>query len=45
MIVELNIKNCYIFEKEVNFSMKADMRNKKFGFLEYMELIILVKLV
>lgn len=35
MIVDLNIKNCYIFEKEVTFSMKADMRNKKFGFNVY----------
>lgn len=35
MIVDLNIKNCYIFEKKVNFSMKADMRNKKFGFNVY----------
>lgn len=37
MFIDLKIKNCYIFEKEVNFSMKADMRNKKFGFNVYKE--------
>ena len=24
-------KNCYAFEDDITFSMKADMRNKKFG--------------
>ncbi|MCM1049545.1 MAG: ATP-binding protein [Clostridiales bacterium] len=32
MIIEIRAKNCYVFEKEITFSMKADMRNKKFGF-------------
>lgn len=31
MIVEVRAKNCYIFDDEITFSMKADMRNKKFG--------------
>lgn len=31
MIIEIRAKNCYAFENEVVFSMKADMRNKKFG--------------
>ena len=31
MIIELSIKNCYAFEDTIIFSMKADMRNKKFG--------------
>ena len=31
MIIELRAKNCYAFEDEITFSMKADMRNKKFG--------------
>ena len=31
MIIELRAKNCYAFEDEISFSMKADMRNKKFG--------------
>ena len=31
MIIELRVKNCYAFEDEITFSMKADMRNKKFG--------------
>ena len=31
MIIEIRAKNCYAFEDEINFSMKADMRNKKFG--------------
>ena len=31
MIIELNVKNCYAFEDTIIFSMKADMRNKKFG--------------
>ena len=37
MFIDLKIKYCYIFEKEVSFSMKADMRNKKFGFNVYKE--------
>ena len=31
MIIEVRAKNCYAFEDEITFSMKADMRNKKFG--------------
>ena len=31
MIIELSLKNCYAFEDTIIFSMKADMRNKKFG--------------
>ena len=31
MIIEVRVKNCYAFEDEITFSMKADMRNKKFG--------------
>lgn len=32
MLLELRIKNCFVFYKEVIFSMEADMRNKKLGF-------------
>ena len=31
MIIEVRAKNCYAFEDKITFSMKADMRNKKFG--------------
>ena len=31
MIIEVRAKNCYAFEDDIIFSMKADMRNKKFG--------------
>ena len=31
MIIEVRAKNCYVFEDDIIFSMKADMRNKKFG--------------
>jgi len=31
MIIEIRAKNCYAFRDEIIFSMKADMRNKKFG--------------
>lgn len=31
MIIEIRAKNCFVFEEEVIFSMKADMRNKKFA--------------
>ncbi|SFQ24410.1 hypothetical protein SAMN02910358_01228 [Lachnospiraceae bacterium XBB1006] len=31
MIIEVRAKNCFAFEKDITFSMKADMRNKKFG--------------
>lgn len=30
MIIELRAKNCFSFEEYIIFSMKADMRNKKF---------------
>ena len=29
MIIEVRAKNCYAFDEQVAFSMKADMRNKK----------------
>ena len=31
MIIEIRAKNCFVFEEELSFSMKADMRNKKFA--------------
>lgn len=31
MLIEVRAKNCYVFDEEIQFSMKADMRNKKFG--------------
>lgn len=31
MIIELRAKNCFAFEDQIIFSMKADMRNKKFS--------------
>lgn len=31
MIIEVRAKNCFVFEDAITFSMKADMRNKKFG--------------
>ena len=31
MIIEIRAKNCFAFEDEIAFSMKADMRNKKFA--------------
>lgn len=31
MIIELRAKNCFSFENPIVFSMKADMRNKKFA--------------
>ena len=31
MIIEIRVKNCFAFEDQVIFSMKADMRNKKFS--------------
>ncbi len=31
MIIEVRAKNCFAFEDDITFSMKADMRNKKFG--------------
>lgn len=30
MIIEIRTQNCFAFEDEIAFSMKADMRNKKF---------------
>ena len=30
MIIDIRAKNCFVFEEEISFSMKADMRNKKF---------------
>lgn len=37
MIIEVRAKNCYVFEKNIEFSMKADMRNKKFACNVYKE--------
>lgn len=31
MIIELRVRNCFAFQEEMTFSMKADMRNKKFA--------------
>ena len=31
MIIEIRTKNCFAFEEEISFFMKADMRNKKFA--------------
>lgn len=31
MIIEIRIKNCFAFENQISFSMKADMRSKKFA--------------
>ncbi len=28
MIIQIRAKNCYAFEDDITFSMKADMRNK-----------------
>lgn len=37
MIIEIRANNCFIFEEPIIFSMKADMRNKKFGTNVYRE--------
>jgi len=31
LIIDVRAKNCYAFEDNISFSMKADMRNKKFA--------------
>lgn len=31
MIIEIKAENCFAFDEEILFSMKADMRNKKFA--------------
>ena len=31
MIIEVRAKNCFAFEEAISFSMRADMRNKKFA--------------
>lgn len=31
MLIELRSKNCFAFQEPISFSMKADMRNKKFS--------------
>lgn len=31
MIIEIRAKNCFVFDEKISFSMKADMRNKKFA--------------
>ena len=31
LIIEIRVKNCFVFEEQISFSMKADMRNKKFA--------------
>lgn len=40
MIIEIRAKNCFAFEHEIVFSMKADMRNKKFASNVHTENII-----
>lgn len=37
MIIEVRARNCFAFEKQISFSMKADMRNKKFASNVHME--------
>lgn len=37
MIIEIRAKNCFVFDEEIAFSMKADMRNKKFASNVYRE--------
>ena len=37
MIVEVRAKNCFIFEEEIIFSLKADMRNKRLSSNVHME--------
>ena len=31
MIIEIRVKNCFTFDEQIVFSLKADMRNKKFA--------------
>lgn len=31
MIIEVRVKNCFVFDEQISFSTKADMRNKKFS--------------
>ena len=31
MIIEIRAKNCFAFDEQISFSMKADMRNRKFA--------------
>src|SRR5699024_5982579 len=31
MIIEIRAKNCFAFDEQIAFSMKADMRNRKFA--------------
>ncbi len=31
MVIEVRAKNCFVFDEQISFSMKADMRNKKFA--------------
>lgn len=31
MLIEVRAKNCFVFDEQISFSMKADMRNKKFA--------------
>ena len=37
MIIEIRAKNCFVFDEEISFSTKADMRNKKFASNVYRE--------
>jgi hypothetical protein len=37
MIIEIRAKNCFAFDEQILFSMKADMRNKKFASNVHME--------
>ena len=44
MIIEVRAKNCYAFEDDITFSMKADMRNKKIWSKMFTKRIILMSL-
>ena len=37
MLIEVRVKNCFVFDEQISFSMKADMRNKKFATNVYKE--------
>jgi hypothetical protein len=37
MIINIRANNCFVFSSEVNLSLKADMRQKKFGYNVYSE--------
>lgn len=37
MVIEIRVKNVFVFDKQIAFSMKADMRSKKFATNVYRE--------